>query len=285
MARLTVQNAIDDILDRIGVGSAGQASPEVVALITRNIASTQRDFALRLPYLIANRRQMTVAEAGRRWFPLPGDQLGVQRVVWIDANGKENVLTFGILAEDLRGYSGAPSQFDFLPTYGVTAITASGGTGYTTGVPLTISAPGGTGATAAGTVVATSGAATAAIITDPGADYVLAPTVTAPPGTGATFVATIGEMQAVRLERVPDQPGTLVVEWRDLPTMAPLQTTDRLKMDELAVILTVAAICAPAVKSTQTQQIAAQAAAYMDGLESSRPATGGFSLSPLRQRG
>ncbi len=67
----------------------------------------------------------------------------------------------------------------------------SGGSGYTSAPPVTISSGGGSGATATATV--SGGAVTAITITNPGSGYTSAPTVSfGGPGSGATAAATLG---------------------------------------------------------------------------------------------
>lgn len=77
-------------------------------------------------------------------------------------------------------------------SYDATAIgkvTASGGSGWTTGMALTASGGGGSGWT--GTAIASGGALTGVTITTPGTGYATLPTISGG-GTGGTFTPTLG---------------------------------------------------------------------------------------------
>lgn len=288
--RLTAATVRDRVLDRLGVGSAGQASPELSAKVLAEVASSQRTLCLSEDgtWLRPRRRQVVAVAQGRRWLPMPCLPEGLIRVTWQVDNLEPYALDSGFTAEDRPAVDqdqGAPAAFGIRTTTGVVSVTVvGGGSGYLNGADAVFGDPGGTGYAAVGTLAVTAGAITAVAITDHGADYVAAPAVSSTPGTGATLTAVLGEVYTLLLNTIPVVPGMAVIEYQDVPAIT-LADVDKLIIDEELVTLFACAAVAPHIIGLSAVDAAGygqRGAAYLDRLRGALPSGGGFSLSPLR---
>ncbi len=279
--RLMVSEVRDRVLDRMGVGSAGQASPELQAQVAATIASVQRTLGLSEEWLLPPRTRLTVSvPAGRSWLPCPTQPEGILRVTWQQDPGDPYALYPDLVSEDRTGDFASPSRFGITGTTGVVSVTVTnGGTGYVDGSAATFSDPGGVGYTATGIAVVAGGIIQSVTITDNGADYAGVPTVTVPTGSSAVLSAVLGTCWSLMLDRAPVVPGLAVIEYQNKPAVT-LGLSDRLIIDEELITLGVLAqLSAP----SDQPQAKANASAYMGRMRGSMPSGGSLSLSPLRR--
>lgn len=143
----------------------------------------------------------SAAAGSNEWFNITSTSIGANKPFLVTGIPNTDIFNsdYVIPANVLFGINSNSKGFlpPRLTTTQITAITgtiltisASGGSGYVTGTSLSFS--GGGGSNAAGYIDVTSGAITAAHITNYGSGFTSAPTVTAPTGTGATITATVG---------------------------------------------------------------------------------------------
>lgn len=279
--RLMVSEVRDRVLDRLGVGSAGQASPELQAQVAATIGSVQRTLGLSEEWLLPPRTRLTVSvPAGRSWLPCPTQPEGIIRVTWQQGTDDPYALFPDLVSEDRTGDFARPTRFGVTGTTGVVSVTVTnGGTGYVNGSAATFTDPGGVGYPATGLAVVSGGVIQSITITDNGADYAGAPTVTVPTGSSAVLTAVLGTCWSLLLDRAPLIPGIAVIEYQDKPALTP-GLSDRLIIDEELVTLGVLAQLAAPSAQAQAQ---ANAGAYLSRLRGSAPSGGSVSLSPLRR--
>lgn len=287
-ARLTVAQARSEIIKRLGASDDGQSSPELLAQITSQIGSQQRALCLEFRNLLPRRIQTQTLVSGRQWYPLPCAAEGISSVTAVPTGGCAMKLVYGMTVADyLDTTVSIPQIYDIRPTIGVVQVNGLGGTGYVNGSALTFSAPGGSGTTAAGLVGASTspGPITSITITDPGSEYVVAPTVTAPTGSGATLTAVLGTVDALFLKS-PSVAGTITIEYRDFGKTI-VADTDALVFDSEMVICMVAALMVTGVATPLAQSLTAAASNYrakLDNRMPMRPAASGFALTPNSSR-
>ena len=281
--KLTVAQARSEIIKRLGLTDDGLGQPELLAQITGHIAASQRALVLEHRHLLARRTTVVPVASGRRWYPLMVDPEGILSVSLLPAGSSRIELSYGLTLDDaLETDWGIPERFDIRLTTGVTAVNGIGGTGYTNGAAMTFDNPGATGGPATGTILASGGAITGKTITDPGAEYVTAPTVTVAGGTGATLTAILGDVEAIFLDLIPEVGGSLVIESHTIPASS-LLDADSLTFDSEAVITTVAAMVAPSINSQLAQVLVAAAGNYRKLIASKlRPRGAGISMRPAR---
>jgi hypothetical protein len=277
MARLTLaeaRTALAELLQLLDV----EGSPELVGTINRSIAAAQRTLVMTERWMMPTTRTTWQMASGRTIYPSPPRE-GIAAVgVQTDPNLPPTYLQHGIALDD-QPYTGGPGplRWDNRLSLGVeSVIVTNGGTGYTTGDVVTFGSPA-DGWAATGTVVASAGAITSVVVTDPGGGYASAPTAVPANGISAVLTPVMGSVEVILLAPPPMDAWTLVIDTRTVPPMS-LADGDRLVLDELAVIYTAATWVAPSSGSPRAGTIGAEGQNYIKGLRGAGAA--GTSFQP-----
>jgi hypothetical protein len=244
---MTFEEAVSEVLGRIGQQDDGVSNPLLVAEIKTHINAAQRKLIVEHG-LEAQRRSLLVSvAAGRRYVDLPSDARRgqISQAIWIGPNDTQTPLRCGI-APDSRNYDPQrPAWYDFSPSTGIVSVSASGGTGYTAGVG-TVS--GGTrlneGHSPIVTFAVNAGVLAGASVQDTGSAWSVPPTLT-PLGGGSAgvVVATLGPITLVELCPIPSEAGTLVIEYQAAVSKLS-NDKDLLALDAEAVISRAAVLLA-----------------------------------------
>jgi len=211
---VTLQQAIEKVIARIGLLDDGVDDPELVAHVTDAINSAQDQLSVEHQYL-RQRRQTVKTIAGVRLFDLPVDARHgqVQTVVHIGDGGTRTVLLPGIDRE-ARIEIATPSRFDISPSTGIVEVDiAAGGTGYSGQIlGVTGGQRSADGSNPVITATVEAGVITGGVISDSGAGWLTAPTLTATGGTSADLTAVLGPVQVMELDCVPTG-GSLTIDY------------------------------------------------------------------------
>lgn len=282
---MTLEDAVTEVLARIGQLDDGVANPLLVAEAKMHINAAQRKLIVEHG-LEAQRRSLSVAIAsGRRFVDLPSDARRgqISSAVWVDANGTEWPLTCGIPPVNRNFDPQRPAWYDFSPSTGIVAVSATGGSGYTAGY----------GTVTGGTRVANGhdpsvifaingGALAGASVQDTGSGWTEAPTITPPAGTAGVVAVTLGPVTLVDLCPIPSEAGTLVIEYQ--ATVTKLEDeADLLVLDAEAVISRAAVLLAGVKNLPCLNSVTQDFTSYMSSFRTQQTPGRSVSLSAWRK--
>jgi hypothetical protein len=283
---MTLEDAIAEVLGRIGQEDDGVANPLLVAEARRHINAAQRQLMIEYEMQTARRRVLVPVAAGQRFLAVPDDATNdlIDSVQWHDESGQ--VPLAADLDPLLRGQSGPAAGYGMRPTTGVVALTiTSGGTGYTSGL-ATIT--GGTqragGHAPVVELTATGGVLTAATVIDPGSEWTAAPTLAGIAGTGAVLTVSLGPVNAIELAPVPDASGQLEIGY-DAAVVTLDDDEDLLALDPEAVIGRASVLLAIAKQLGAEKSLTSVHALYMRAFEKKQTPGSTLSLSGWRRDG
>ena len=281
-----ISAAKTEVLKHLANVDDGTNSPELLAQIGAALGTVQRNLCLEHAELLARLSSAVALSAGRQWYPLPTTIEGILEVR-VAIGQRKIALDYGLTLDDvLETTAGIPTTWGLRRTTGVVSVTASGGSGYTNGAPVTFTAPGGSGSTATGYLTAAAGVLTGVVVTDPGAEYAVPPTLTLPGGTGGTATAVLGSIDEAFVSPPPADSGTLAFAYRNMPSSV-VADGDQTAFDFNVLVAATAAHVAAASKMPAAEALAGLARKSLSLIEQRGPmrpagAGGGFSLGGRR---
>jgi len=282
---MTFEEAVAEVLGRIGQQDDGVSNPLLVAEVKTHINAAQRKLIVEHG-LEAQRRSLSVAIAsGRRYVDLPSDARRgqISSAVWVDSNGTQWPLRCGVPPDNRNLDPQRPAWYDFSPSTGITSVSATGGTGYTAGYG-TVS--GGTrlanGHDPSVIFAATGGILSGASVQDTGSGWTVAPTITPLAGNAGVVAVTLGPVTLVDLCPIPSEAGTLVIEYQ--ATVSKLvEDADLLVLDAEAVISRAAVLLAGVKNLPCVNAITQDFTSYMASFRSQQTPGRSMSLNAWRK--
>ena len=280
---MTLEDAVTEVLARIGQLDDGVANPLLAAEAVAHINAAQRKLIVEHGLASQRRRSLIAVAAGQRYADLPSDARAgqIRNAVWVKADGTRLTLLCGI-PDAAREDDGEPAWYDLTPTVGVVSVAiTTPGTGYSDGM-ATVS--GGTrladGHDPVVDVVTTAGAVTAATVSNSGSQWTSAPTLT-PLGGGSSAVLTptLGPVNLLEIGPLPFDGGTLDIEYQAAVTTL-VDDDDLLSLDPEAVIGRAALLLAVTKNLPARQGIEADFVSYMAAFRTQQSPGRSFSLIP-----
>jgi hypothetical protein len=279
---MTLEDAVTEVLARIGQLDDGVANPLLAAEAVYHINAAQRKLIVEHGLATQRRRSLITVAGGQRYVDLPADarQGQIRSAVWVQDETRIP-LVCGV-PDAAREDPGDPAWYDLTPSVGITAVAISAaGTGYSDG-NATVS--GGTrladGHDPTVALVTAAGVVTGATITNSGSQWTEAPTLT-PLGGGSSAVLAVmlGNVLLLELGPAPDDAGTLEIEYQ-AGVVKLVDDGDLLALDPEAVIGRAATLLAITKGLPSKQDIERDFVAYMQSFRTQQSPGRSFSLVP-----
>lgn len=284
---LTLVDAVSEVLARCGQLDEDVSNPNLDAEARRHINAAQRQLRVEHAWLRQRRSAILAFGPGQRFADMPPDaRQGQLTEAWWCDQGNRLPVAAGID----RGFQSTrtcryPGSYDFAATQGIVRVDVTdGGINYTTASVITqaggVRGDGGHAPAFALTVA--GGLITACTVLDSGSAWLTAPTLTPDIGTTAVLTAVVGPTQVIEIMPAPTGGGQLEINYR--AEVVPLvEDTDRLALDDEAVIGRAAWLLATIKRLAFAKDILTAHSAYLDALRRQQGVGKVTSLSAWRR--